>query len=93
MLIIEFRGTTTPYIFKVIGPGTRLTRVRVGGNPGLYLSGAPHQVLFQALNGNIQTDEVRLAGNVLMWQQGPVTIRIEGARRLAQAVAVARSLR
>jgi hypothetical protein len=93
VLIIEFRGTTVPYIFKVLGPGTRLQHVRVNGRSGFYLSGAPHQVLFQTLTGNIQTDRVRLAGNVLMWQQGPLTIRIEGTRNLAQARALAGSLR
>jgi hypothetical protein len=93
VLIIEFRGTTTPFIFKVIGPGTAVTRVRVNGGPGLYLSGAPHEVLFRAQTGELRSDRVRLAGNVLIWQQGPLTIRIEGTRTLEQARALARSLR
>jgi hypothetical protein len=94
VLITEFRGdATTPYIFKVIGPGTRLKYVRVNGGRGFYLSGAPHQVLFRARNGNVEADSVRLAGNVLMWQQGPLTMRIEGIHTLAQAFALARSLR
>jgi hypothetical protein len=93
LLLVEFRGSTVPYIFKVLGPGTTLQRVRVNGGPGVYLSGAPHEVLFQAQSGDIRTDSVRLAGNVLMWQQGPLTIRLEGTRTLTQARAVARSLR
>lgn len=93
VLIIEFRGATTPYIVKVVGPGTTVKSVRVNGGPGVYLSGAPHEVLFQAQTGQFQTDRVRLAGNVLMWQQGPVTVRIEGTRTLGQALAIARSLR
>ncbi|MGH2893533.1 MAG: hypothetical protein ACRDPM_09745, partial [Solirubrobacteraceae bacterium] len=92
-LIIELRGTTTPFIFKVIGPGTTVKRVRVNGGPGVYLSGAPHEVLFQAQTGQLQSDRVRLAGNVLIWQQGRLTIRIEGTRTLGQALALARSLR
>jgi hypothetical protein len=93
VLIIEFRGITTPFSFKVIGPGTAVKPVRVNGSPGVYLSGAPHEVLFQAQTGQVQTDRVRLAGNVLIWQQGPLTIRIEGTRTLGQARALARSLR
>jgi hypothetical protein len=93
VLIIEFRGTATPFIFKVIGPGTSFKQVRVNGGPAVYLSGAPHEVLFQTATGQVQTDRVRLAGNVLVWQQGPLTIRIEGTRTLAQALALARSLR
>jgi hypothetical protein len=93
VLIIEFRGTTTPFIFKVLGPGTSVKPLRVNGSPGVYLSGAPHEVLFQAQTGQVQTDRVRLAGNVLIWEQGPLTIRIEGTRTLGQARALARSLR
>jgi hypothetical protein len=93
VLIIEFRGTTTPFIFKVIGPGTTVSTVRVNGGPGVYLSGAPHEVIFRESTGQIQTDRVRLAGNVLMWQQGSLTLRIEGTRTLAQALVIARALR
>lgn len=93
VLIIEFRGTTAPFIFKAIGPGTAVKAVRVNGSPGVYLSGAPHEVLFQAQTGQAQTDRVRLVGNVLIWQQGPLTIRIEGTRTLGQARTLARSLR
>jgi hypothetical protein len=93
VLIIEFRGTTTPFIFKVIGPGTRVKPVRVNGGPGVYLSGAPHEVLFRTQTGQLQTERVRLAGNVLIWQQGRLTIRIEGTRTLGQALALAGSLR
>ncbi len=93
VLIIEFRGSTTPFIFKVIGPGTTAKDVRVNGMPGVYLSGAPHQVIFREVTGQIQTDRVRLAGNVLMWEQGPLMLRIEGTRKLGQALALARSLR
>ena len=94
VLIIEFRGSSSaPFIFKMVGPGTRLERVRINGGPGFYLSGAPHVVIFQTQTGEIQADNVRLAGNVLIWQQGPLTIRIEGARTLATARALAQSLR
>jgi hypothetical protein len=93
VLIIEFRGTTTPFIFKIVGPGTKITSVRVNGGQGVYLSGAPHEVLFRAQTGQFETDRIRLAGNVLLWQQGPLTIRIEGAPTLRRATAIARSLR
>lgn len=93
VLIIEFRGTATPFIFKLLGPGTHAEPVRVNGGPGVYLSGAPHEVIFQASTGQIQADRVRVAGNVLLWQQGPLTLRIEGAHTLEQALTLARSLR
>jgi hypothetical protein len=93
VLVIELRGTTTPFIFK----GHRPRHDRQAGasqrRPGVYLSGTPHEVIFRQSTGQIQTERVRLAGNVLMWQQGPVTVRIEGTRTLRQALSIARSLR
>lgn len=93
VLITEFRGTAQPFIFKLLGPGTTTTATRVNGAQGIYISGAPHEVLFQTSNGEVRSDRVRLAGNVLIWQQGPLIVRIEGTHRLAQALTLARSLR
>jgi hypothetical protein len=93
LLIIEFRGTAGLYLFKIIGPATRVKPLRINGGAGVYVSGAPHEVFFQTRTGQVRTDRVRLAGNVLVWQQGPLIIRIEGARTLGQARALARSLR
>jgi hypothetical protein len=90
---MEFRGTSVPYVFKFLGPGTTARLLRVNGRPGVYISGAPHQLLIQESTGMVQTDRVRLSGNVLLWQQGPVTVRIEGARTLGAALALAQSLR
>jgi hypothetical protein len=93
VLITEFRGTARPFVFKVIDPNTSVKSTRVNGAQGVYLSGAPHQVLFGASNGQVRGDQVRLAGNVLIWQQGPLIVRIEGTHTLAEALAIARSLR
>jgi hypothetical protein len=92
VLVIEFRGTAAPFIFKVIGPRTKVTHVRVDGGPGVYVYHAPHEVLFQARNGQVHADRVRLAGNVLLLDRHGLTIRIEGTHTLRQALALARSL-
>jgi len=93
LLITEFRGTSRPFILKMIAVGTRVIRTHVGGEPAAYLEGAPHEVFFLDAHGSPRTDGVRLAGNVLLWQRGPLTLRIEGARSLDDALALARSLR
>jgi hypothetical protein len=93
MLITEFRGTAYPFIDKLLDPGTGLKAVRVNGGQGAYISGAPHQVLVGTANGQVRSDSVRLAGNVLIWQQGRLIIRLEGTHTLSQALALARSLR
>ena len=92
-LVIEVRGVAAPFFLKLIGPGTRAQHVRVNGGPGIYLYGAPHDVLFGPGGGAPELDRVRIAGNVLLWQQGPLTLRVEGTHTLGQALALARSLR
>ena len=92
LLVIEFRGTSRPFILKMIAVGTRVIRTRVGGEPAAYLEGAPHELFFLDAHGKPRTDDVRLAGNVLLWQRGSLTLRIEGARSLSDALALARSL-
>jgi hypothetical protein len=90
-LVIEVRGA--PFFVKLIGPGTRSKLLRVNGGAGVYLYGAPHDVIFGQAGGAPELDRVRIAGNVLLWQQGPLTLRIEGTHTLKQALARARSLR
>jgi hypothetical protein len=93
LLIMEFRGQVTPYVGKLIGLSTRARHVLVNGAPGLYLDGAPHVVFFSDASGAVRTDTLRLAGNVLLWEQGPLVLRIEGAPTMAAAVTLARSLK
>jgi hypothetical protein len=94
LLVTEFRGSLSrPLLNKVLGPGTQLTEVRVNGAPGYFISGSPHEVMYLAPNGQIDSDTVRLAGNVLLWQSGGVTIRLEGDMSQADALAIARSIR
>ena len=93
LLVTEFRGTSRPFILKMIAVGTRVVRTTVGGQSAAYLEGAPHDVFFLDADGKPRSDDVRLAGNVLLWQRGSLTLRIEGARSLSDALALARSLR
>lgn len=93
LLVTEFRGASRPFILKMVAVGTRVVRAQVGNDPAAFLVGAPHELFFLDAHGNPRTDTVRLAGNVLLWQHGQLTLRIEGARSLRDALAVARSLR
>jgi hypothetical protein len=93
LLVIEFVGRPSPFLVKEVGPGTRLRRVTVNGGRGTFISGAPHLIIFTDEQGRTQPDDIRLAGDVLLWQQGKLIVRIEGARSLAQALALAKTLR
>jgi hypothetical protein len=87
LLITEFRGSQTrTFLEKLLGPGARAERVRVGGAPGVWLSGRPHAFIYADRGGVIRTEQMRLAGNVLLWERDGVVFRLEG--RLAKAAAL-----
>jgi hypothetical protein len=75
-------------IYKKLAVGsTRIRFVDVDGRQGLWLAGARHVVGFPKI-------PPRLAGNVLIWQSGGLTLRLEGRRlTLHDALGVAHSLR
>jgi hypothetical protein len=91
LVLTQFRGAATPYVEKSAGPGTRIEPVDVGGAIGYWLAGRRHVVVFQDASGEVR--ERRVAGNVLLWERGGVTYRLEGARTKTQALALANDLR
>jgi hypothetical protein len=93
ILITEFRASLAPTFQKLVGPATAARAVRVGDHRGAWIYGAAHVVLFEQNSGAPDADQARLAGNVLVWQQGPLTVSVEGAHTLSRARAVARTLR
>jgi hypothetical protein len=93
VLFMEFRARVERRILllKEVGPGTRLQAVRIGGEPGFWISGQAHSVVFKAPNGRLIYDSLRLSGNALIWQRGDLVLRIEGNMTKAEALAIARS--
>lgn len=55
-------------------PRTAIHRVRVHGQPGLYIDG-PHVVMYLDRSGEVVADRARRAGRVLLWQQGELLLR------------------
>ncbi len=80
------------FLGKVAGPGTQVELVTVNGAEGAWLSGQPHQLLYRT-GSQTDSDELRLAGNTLVWQQGPTTVRIEAAVDQATALRIAGTMR
>jgi hypothetical protein len=78
---------------KVTSPQTRLEPVLVNDHSGMWISGAPHVVMYFDSQGRGQEKRVRIAGNVLVWAYGSVTLRIEGPLTEAQALSLAASIR
>jgi hypothetical protein len=93
LLLTEFRATTNQeYLQKILGPGTTIESVTVNGEQGFWVAGAPHVELLFDMNGAVIPDSLRLAGNVLLWEHGDLTLRIESSLSKELALAVAESV-
>jgi hypothetical protein len=93
LLVGEFRGVTRrTYVIKEIGPGTTVRRVTVRGARAWWIAGNPHGFAYEAPDGTVNLETLRLAGNTLLWNEDGLLVRIEGARSLGQALGIARAL-
>ena len=73
-------------------PGSSVEAVIVDGTQGLWISGEPHTIAYLEADGDIRTDTVRLAGNVLLWERDEVTLRLESRLSRSEAVVIAESM-
>jgi hypothetical protein len=90
LLLTQFRaGVDAEYIKKVSFEATTLEPVTVNGGEGFWIAGPPHQLSFVDKDGALLPDTVRLAGNTLLWEQGDLTVRIEGKLTKDQALRIA----
>jgi hypothetical protein len=95
-LLTEFLGSVDPNGFqKTVGPGTTVEPLTLGGASAYWISGAPHQlaVLYRAVDGSETFETTRVVGNVLIWQVGAVTLRLETTLGRTDALMVADSVR
>jgi hypothetical protein len=93
VLVTEARGSVNSIFFsKMIGPGTTIEPVTVGGSSGYWVAGAPHVFVFVDSSGNVRFETLRLATNTLLINVGGTVVRIEGNLTKAQALAIAASL-
>lgn len=94
VLVTEMRGSVEPALFgKVLPPGTQAEEVQINGARGYWLTGAPHTVFYRDASGNAIAETLRLAGNVLLWEQGDLLLRIEAQIDRADALRIATSMR
>ena len=93
-IVTEFAGATVDENFfgKVLDRTTTLEKVTVNGQPGFWIQGAPH-FFFYNLNGTVQQETLRLAGNTLIWTQGSLLLRLEADVDRDTAIRVAQSVR
>ena len=89
VLLSELRAEPDyAYVKKLLSAGTQLEFVSVGGADGVWISGTVHELVVEAPDGSDQAAPVRLATNTLLWADGGVTYRLEGALTRDQAIAL-----
>jgi hypothetical protein len=92
-LLSQFQGrTNAQFIRKFAGPDTTIERVEVDGEPGYWIAGEPHGLLYEDPTGDIREAPTRLAGPTLVWRHGDRTLRLEADVPRARALAIARSV-
>ena len=93
MLITQFQARTEQDVaVKELGPRSSAEPVTVSGEPGFWISGEPHVLVYLDPSRRPFEDEVRLVGDVLVWQRGEVTLRLEGASSREAALRIAESM-
>lgn len=73
-----------PIMQKTLGSSTAIIEVDVAGFLGLWIDGAPHEVMYTASDGGVVVE--RVAGNTLLWEVGEVLYRLEGFDNLEDAL-------
>jgi hypothetical protein len=80
------------FIRKTGGRGTTILNVTVDGEPGLFVDGDEHFVMFLDENGSISDELTYLAGTVLLWNRGDLLLRLEGDLTRDEALELAESV-
>jgi hypothetical protein len=93
LIVTQFRADIGPDLFeKLIDSDVSVTSTSVRANAAWWIAGGDHFFFYRDANGVRVESTLRLAGDTLIWEEGGVTHRVEGAPSLAEAVRVAESL-
>jgi hypothetical protein len=76
--------------FSVLKTAPDVFYAAVNGTDALWFE-EPHEVALLEPDGTTVTHSARLAGHTLIWQEGGVTLRLEGDIELSRAVEIAES--
>jgi hypothetical protein len=93
VVLTEFRADIGPETFeKMLSSGVRVESVSVNEGPGYWIEGGEHFFFYRDADGEVVEDTLRLIGTALVWEQDGLTLRIEGAPSLRDALRIASSL-
>ncbi|HEV3473624.1 MAG TPA: hypothetical protein VG408_10580, partial [Actinomycetota bacterium] len=96
IVFTQFAAPLAPLEFfgkKLASDGTIVELVEVNDNEGYWLEGEPHSFFYEVPGSGVFEERVRLVGNVLLWEQDGVTLRLEvGSLSLERALEIARTI-
>ena len=90
-LFTQFAARVDEVIFKKVSADAKVEPVTVDGQPGYWLEGA-HFFSYLDRHGTMQSEQVRLSGNVLLWERGTRTLRLEADISKEEALRIAASV-
>ncbi len=94
LLITQFRASLKGGFFKkLVFEGAATTHVEVRDHDGYWVRGAHFFYYFDGTAPAPRKEDVRLAANVLLWEEDGITYRIEADIPLREALRIAGSLR
>ena len=92
LLLTEFQGAVSGGVIgKGLNPGTSLQDIQVNGGRGYWIDGDPHTFFYVDARGQVRTETTRLAGSVLLWEHGELTLRLESGLSKDAALRIAAS--
>jgi len=91
VLLSEFRSSDFDFLKKVADGETSVEPVRIDGDPGFWVEGPRHALIYPGGSGEQRT--ILIHGNVLLWVHGDLTLRLEGKLTKAEALGLARAIR
>ena len=93
LVLSQLRGAIYEGFVKKTGSrGTIVEQVTVDGEPGLFITGDDHFVMFRDETGAITDEPTYLAGTVLLWNRGDLLLRLEGDLTREEALELAESV-
>jgi hypothetical protein len=97
VLVAVLAGTTDEALFVKQVDQDQITAVDVlgvdvDGARGLWIEGEQHTFGYLDADGEFGSEPLRLAGDTLLWERSGTTLRVEGARDLAEALEIAGSM-
>ena len=93
LLLSEYRAVDFALLKKSAAAKTAIEPVVVNGEPGLWLEGGPHTLTYFNRRGEFRQRSVLIRGNVLLWTDDQLTLRLEGTLTKAEALRIGRLIR